>query len=302
MNPYPTFQNQQPVLSYPANDALYQQNQDLYKQQNPNPYQQNPNPYQQNPNPYQQNPNPYQQNPNPYQQNPNPYQQNPNPYQQNPNPYQQNYPVQQNNYNPYAQSNPLYQPYPNSNTVEVRTDYTKMQQNNYQQHQNYYAPQNQQNMPVPAPLNQYAKPTATQNDETKAIKYIIHKIEFHDTLDGLSLQYNVSAREIKIFNGLTTDDIYYMKEIKIPNPDLDNLHETTVEFDEAALRKQQKLKAMRGLMEKDDHKAAQFYLDENNWEVDIAYQNYKQDLEFEKRYQNQSDQAKHQQKINKKIR
>jgi len=77
-----------------------------------------------------------------------------------------------------------------------------------------------------------------RKEEPKPIKYIIHKIEYHDTLDGLSLQYNVSAREIKIFNGLTTDDIYYMKEIKIPNPDLDNIHESTVEFDEEAMRKQ----------------------------------------------------------------
>jgi len=42
-------------------------------------------------------------------------------------------------------------------------------------------------------------------------------------LDGLALQYSVSAREIKIFNGLTTDDIYYLKELKIPNPGKKNI-------------------------------------------------------------------------------
>jgi len=55
-------------------------------------------------------------------------------------------------------------------------------------------------------------------EEKDKPKYIVHKIEYTDSLDGLALQYNVSAREIKVFNGLTTDDIYYLKELKIPNP------------------------------------------------------------------------------------
>lgn len=54
--------------------------------------------------------------------------------------------------------------------------------------------------------------------EPKEVKYVVHKIEFNDSMDGLALQYNVSAREIRLFNGLTTDDIYYLKELKIPNP------------------------------------------------------------------------------------
>lgn len=40
-------------------------------------------------------------------------------------------------------------------------------------------------------------------------------------MDGLALQYNVSAREIMIFNDLTTSDVYYLKEIKIPNPGIE---------------------------------------------------------------------------------
>ncbi|RZK06157.1 MAG: hypothetical protein EOO43_21895 [Flavobacterium sp.] len=71
-------------------------------------------------------------------------------------------------------------------------------------------------MPLPAPIDNYAQQQTpyifvenlllnlSRKEDAKAIKYIIHKIEFHDTLDGLSIQYNVSAREIKIFNGLTT--------------------------------------------------------------------------------------------------
>lgn len=54
--------------------------------------------------------------------------------------------------------------------------------------------------------------------EEKEIKYIVHKVEYTDSMEGLSLQYNVSEREIRLFNGLTTNDIYYLKELKIPNP------------------------------------------------------------------------------------
>lgn len=46
----------------------------------------------------------------------------------------------------------------------------------------------------------------------------MHKVELHDTLEGLSLQYNVSAKKIKNFNNLTSDDIYYLKELIIPDP------------------------------------------------------------------------------------
>jgi len=69
---------------------------------------------------------------------------------------------------------------------------------------------------------------------------------------------------------------------------------------------------MRMVMEKDDHKAAKFYLEvreywrkeiftlffkDNNWDVNKAIDNYKSDLEFEKKYQKVSDQ---QQILNKK--
>jgi LysM repeat protein len=43
-------------------------------------------------------------------------------------------------------------------------------------------------------------------------------VHFDDTLEGLSLQYGVSPIVIKEFNGLTSDSIYYVKELKIPNP------------------------------------------------------------------------------------
>lgn len=47
---------------------------------------------------------------------------------------------------------------------------------------------------------------------------IIHKVTPCDTLLGLSLQYNVSEQRIKAHNNLNSDEIYYLKEIRIPNP------------------------------------------------------------------------------------
>lgn len=49
-------------------------------------------------------------------------------------------------------------------------------------------------------------------------RYIVHKVDYNDTMEGLALQYNVSAREIRIFNGLSSNEIYYLKEVKIPHP------------------------------------------------------------------------------------
>jgi LysM repeat protein len=47
---------------------------------------------------------------------------------------------------------------------------------------------------------------------------LVHKVDLDDTLEGLSLQYGVSPNVIKEFNGLSSDSIYYLKEIRIPDP------------------------------------------------------------------------------------
>ena len=47
---------------------------------------------------------------------------------------------------------------------------------------------------------------------------IIHHVKDGDSLMNLSLNYGVSSAVIRKFNGLTSDDIYYLKEISIPNP------------------------------------------------------------------------------------
>lgn len=47
---------------------------------------------------------------------------------------------------------------------------------------------------------------------------VIHRIKDGDTLMSLSLTYGVAIPVIRKANGLTSDEIYYLGEIKIPNP------------------------------------------------------------------------------------
>lgn len=45
-----------------------------------------------------------------------------------------------------------------------------------------------------------------------------HKVIDGDSLLSLSLTYGVTQNAIKKANGLNTDEIYFLKEILIPNP------------------------------------------------------------------------------------
>lgn len=52
----------------------------------------------------------------------------------------------------------------------------------------------------------------------KPEQILMHKVQRGDTLEGLELQYEVSKFAIMQRNGLSSGDIYWMKEIIIPNP------------------------------------------------------------------------------------
>lgn len=55
-------------------------------------------------------------------------------------------------------------------------------------------------------------------EEEKRDNVFIHRVADGDSLVSLSLNYGVSIPLIKKANGLTSEEIYYLKEIKIPNP------------------------------------------------------------------------------------
>ena len=47
---------------------------------------------------------------------------------------------------------------------------------------------------------------------------IIHTVSPCDTLYGIALQYDVPIEKLQLYNNLHTEEIYYMKELRIPNP------------------------------------------------------------------------------------
>ena len=56
-----------------------------------------------------------------------------------------------------------------------------------------------------------------QEETKEEIKEIVHQVNPCDTLFGISLQYDVPIEKIKTYNNLHTEEIYYLKELKIPN-------------------------------------------------------------------------------------
>jgi len=122
----------------------------------------------------------------------------------------------------------------------------------------------------------------TDEEEIGKIPILIHQIEIGDTLDGLMLQYGVSKGAIKKYNQLEGDDIYYLKQIKIPNPTTDyNAPDLTAEEIEN-LRKEQLHESFRMQVPKEDRKLSKMYMEEANYVVDEALRLYKEDLEWEK--------------------
>lgn len=62
------------------------------------------------------------------------------------------------------------------------------------------------------------------DEEPEEIKEIIHQISPCDTLFGVALQYDVPVERIKAYNNLYSNDIYYLKELRIPNASSYNLN------------------------------------------------------------------------------
>jgi LysM repeat protein len=68
----------------------------------------------------------------------------------------------------------------------------------------------------PAPLVEQSIPTAS-NDKLPVGNYVIHKIIPNETLDRISIIYNVPKDAIRKANGFTGDEIYMKRELIIPN-------------------------------------------------------------------------------------
>lgn len=106
---------------------------------------------------------------------------------------------QQPNFDPSNFNKPPTQP---------TKEYAKPQQSQPQKAQAEYSPQN---YVFNCPPQEHAKESAKPG-------FIMHKVREGDTLLGVSLDYGVSPAAIKKSNGITSDEIFYLSELKIENP------------------------------------------------------------------------------------
>ena len=105
---------------------------------------------------------------------------------------------------------------------------------------------------------------------------------YGDTLEGLSLTYDVPIGKIRQRNNIESDSIYYLKEIVIPNPK----YQRSYTEEEQQYIKMEDFMMHMSFAEK-SNKTARFYLDENDWDVEKAVKNYREDLEWEKKHNKQ---------------
>ncbi|CAD8189739.1 unnamed protein product [Paramecium pentaurelia] len=112
--------------------------------------------------------------------------------------------------------------------------------------------------------------------------YFEHEIK-GETLQGLAIKYNITPESIRKFNNLTTNEIYYLKSIIIPNQSsYDNQQK---EMDQNSLHKIFMLQYMlKNILDPTDHseKVAKYYLEVADWDLNKAIQEYKEDREFDK--------------------
>jgi len=122
-------------------------------------------------------------------------------------------------------------------------------------------------------------------EEENETQYIVHDVTPYDTLDGLAFQYNVSATAIKTANNLSSDDIFFYKQLNIPqgSPKAKQNNNQTPGFDDVETEKAQKIELLGGLMNESDKKVVESYLEANKWDVDSAYKTFKAEEELNSR-------------------
>lgn len=110
-------------------------------------------------------------------------------------------------------------------------------------------------------------------DKKTPSKVLEHTIMPSDTLQGISLHYNVSAVNLRRINNFSGNRIQYMKTLKIPIESFDSVP-IQADTPEVLI---QKLKNMtnEGTLE------SKVYLEGNDWDLQKAYSQWKADINWE---------------------
>eukprot|EP01016_Furgasonia_blochmanni_P038506 TRINITY_DN4666_c0_g3_i1.p1 TRINITY_DN4666_c0_g3~~TRINITY_DN4666_c0_g3_i1.p1 ORF type:complete len:249 (-),score=65.10 TRINITY_DN4666_c0_g3_i1:293-1039(-) len=141
---------------------------------------------------------------------------------------------------------------------------------------------------APGPQTQPQTPAPTTTTQTPSTNFvdlpplIVHKVTISDTMEGICLQYNVTPDQVRKANNLYNNDVYYRKELVIPNPKSNH----ALEQDEAELERIRRKHILNHFIDAMDptersEKTAKYYLESHNYDLTLAMREYKEDLKFE---------------------
>eukprot|EP01091_Cochliopodium_minus_P007545 TRINITY_DN17431_c0_g1_i1.p1 TRINITY_DN17431_c0_g1~~TRINITY_DN17431_c0_g1_i1.p1 ORF type:complete len:478 (+),score=168.78 TRINITY_DN17431_c0_g1_i1:1-1434(+) len=140
---------------------------------------------------------------------------------------------------------------------------------------------NNSNMSVTKNINKILD----QQDEKELVRdkngyYIIdHQVSLDDTLAGLALYYNTTVNEIKLQNNLFSNDIFLRKTLKIRTKVPHNkIKPHVVETKE---HRETRLIRRFILFTNSKTEEARFYLTNNDWDVNVAVKEFKDDRAWE---------------------
>eukprot|EP00347_Sterkiella_histriomuscorum_P007951 403346940 len=126
-----------------------------------------------------------------------------------------------------------------------------------------------------------------QEGQLQVTSTFLHQVQPNDTLDRLCLIYGKSKEEIRKANEFDGDEIFFIKELKIPNCNGPMIIAQTTKYTEEQRRKDCLEIMNKTLMEKyRDQKSylaeAQYYLEVTNYDLRKAFDEFDADLKFEK--------------------
>lgn len=114
---------------------------------------------------------------------------------------------------------------------------------------------------------------------------VIHKIQPGDTLMSLSLDYGIPTLNIKKANGLMSEDIYYLKELKIPNPSILKIAKAKKSEEILAIERQNLMvEGFSRRLEEDglDREDSRQMLIDCNWDYDKLIDDYENKKNWKK--------------------
>jgi len=124
------------------------------------------------------------------------------------------------------------------------------------------------------------------NETPNPSPFIKHEVRDTDTLPGIALKYNTTTQAIKQLNKLASDHVFTRRYLYIPHDGQTPLPEQTPdEVSETTVRRRL-LKDFMKASKISSKEEAEYYLDESDWNLEMALEVYQKDIEWEKQNAN----------------